>query len=76
MGYTLIIVILITVNFLTVVFYQRQVQALIDKSMSKTYAEYVQTKKLEQGSPLPAASTQDDVTDDSVLEELNAIFKS
>ena len=75
LGYIIVIILLISSNLVTVYFYQRQVQLLIDKTMSKSYSEYVQTKNLEQGShQLPVASTQD-VMDDSVLNELNAILK-
>ncbi len=67
---------LILSNLFTIWFYQKQIQVLIDKAMSRSYTEYVQSKNLEQVDNLTPISTQETpkVEDDAVLNELNQIF--
>ena len=67
---------LILSNLFTIWFYQKQIQVLIDKAMSRSYTEYVQSKNLEQVDNLTPISTQEtpQVEDDAVLNELNQIF--
>ena len=75
-GYIIIIFTLIGSNLLTIWFYTKQINVLIDKSMSKSYPEYIQAKNLEQGHHFPNGSTQakPDIQDDEVLKELNQIL--
>lgn len=74
--FLIIIIALIALNSFTIWFYQRQVQTLIDKTLSRNYAEYVQSKNLEQADHFPNGSTQEKphVEDDQVLAELNSIL--
>ena len=77
--FLVVIVLLIALNVYTVWFYQKQIAILIDKAMSRSYAEYIQTKNLEQGENFPKVATQDEKTevkDDEVLRELNSIIMS
>lgn len=74
--FLIIIIALIALNSFTIWFYQRQVQTLIDKTLSRNYAEYVQSKNLEQADHFSNGSTQEKhhVEDDQVLAELNSIL--
>ena len=67
---------LIGLNGLTVWYYQKQINVMVDKCMSKNYAEFVQTKNLEHVNRFPQVSTQaaPEVYDDAVLAELNSII--
>lgn len=72
----LVVITLIGLNAFTIWFYQRQINVLIDKAMSRTYSEYVQTKSLEQVDHFPKGNTQakDLIEDDAVLNELNRML--
>lgn len=74
---TIIILCLIGSNLFTIWYYHRHFGVLIDKSMSKSYPDYIQAKNLEQANHFPQASTQENliVEDDQVLNELNSIIK-
>ena len=67
---------LILLNGFVIWFYQKQINVLIDKAMSKSYPDYVFTKNLEQAEPFPQAGTQEkaSVDDDLVLNELNRML--
>lgn len=67
---------LIGLNGFTVWTYQKQINVLVDKAMSRSYPEYVQTKNLEQVNRFPQVSTQaaPEIHDDAVLAELNSII--
>ena len=70
-----IIVALIGLNVFTVWFYQKQIQLMIDKSLSRSYSEYVQAKNLEQEMRFPAITQEKpEIEDDAVLSELNQIL--
>jgi hypothetical protein len=73
---SLVFIALIGLNAFTIWFYQKQVNVLIDKAMSKSYSDYVQTKSLEQVDHFPKGNTQgkDPIEDDAVLNELNRIL--
>jgi len=75
-GLIIICLVLIASNLFTIWFYQKQIATLVDKAMSRSYPEYVQTKNLEQVDRFPTGNTQDkpDVSDDEVLNELNRIL--
>lgn len=64
---------LAALNLFQFIFWSRQVHGLIDKLMSRNYAEYVASKayKPSQKSS-PTASS--DVPDDMVLNELNGLL--
>lgn len=72
----LICLALICLNGFVIFYYQRQINVLIDKAMSKSYPDYVFSKNLEQAEPFPQASTQEkaSVDDDLVLNELNRML--
>jgi hypothetical protein len=72
----LICLALIGMNILTVWYYQKQIATLVDKAMSRSYPEYVQTKNLEQADHFPKVSTQESqsVSNDAVLDDLNRMF--
>ncbi len=71
-SYLIIILCLLGLNFFTIWFYQKQIATLVDKAMSKSYHEYVQTKNLEQGDNFPKVITQEkESISDPVLDELN-----
>jgi hypothetical protein len=67
---------LIGLNLYTIWFYQRQISVLVDKAMSRSYAEYVQTKNLEQADHYPKDGTQEikEPNNDEVLKELNQLM--
>jgi hypothetical protein len=71
-----VIVLLIMLNVITILFYQKQVNALVDKVMCKNYPEFVQSKNLEQGAHFPNEATQEieQVKEDELLRELNSII--
>jgi hypothetical protein len=74
--YCIIVILLIASNLFTICYYQKQINVLIDKAMSRSYPEYVQTKTLEQSERFPNIGTQEkpQIDDDSVLDELNRII--
>ena len=76
--YWLIIAIcLVGTNIFTVFFYQKQINALVDRLMSRNYAEFVQARALEQSDHFPnKGRTQEEpiAVDDEVLRELNQTF--
>lgn len=59
-------------NVFQMVYWSRQVQKLVDKLMSRNYAEYVQVNK----PPLPTVKVTDDIAveERDVLNELNGMF--
>lgn len=64
-------------NIITIWFYQKQVNALVDRLMSRNYHEFVQARALEQETHFPKKGiTQEEprVEDDVVLNELNQTF--
>lgn len=75
--YLIICICLIGTNILSVWYLQRQINLLIDKAMSRSYPEYVQTKNLEQVDRFPKGNTQEEpqINDDAVLNELNQILR-
>ena len=75
--YLIICICLIGTNIFTIWFLYKQINLLIDKAMSRSYPEYVQTKNLEQVDRFPNGNTQEkpDVHDDEVLNELNQIIR-
>jgi len=75
--YLIICICLIGTNIFSVWYLQRQINLLIDKAMSRSYPEYVQTKNLEQVDRFPKGNTQEEphVNDDAVLNELNQILR-
>ena len=73
----IITICLVGANICTIWFYQKQVNALVDRLMSRNYAEYVQARALEQSDHFPKkGGTQEEpiATDDDVLKELNQTF--
>lgn len=62
---------LIALNVYQFFFWSRQVQKLVDKLMSRNYAEYVQVTK----PPLPTVQVQDDshIEESNILDELNGM---
>jgi hypothetical protein len=70
---TVLIVYLATLNIFQLVFWSIQNRKLIDRIMSRNYAEYVQTEHLAKSSPKAQSQTQQPIIyDDSELNELNA----
>lgn len=65
------IILLLLLNVFQFWFWSKQVQSLIDKLMSKNYAEYVQAKGLASSAPSPTRNFHEFDTSDPVLEELN-----
>ena len=65
---------LLALNVFQIVYWSRQVQKLVDKLMSRNYAEYVQVSK----PPLPTVKvTEDDAVDErEILNELNGMFST
>ena len=76
LGLIIICVLLVGLNFFLIWFYSRQLAVLIDKAMSRSYTEYVQTKNLEQAVSSPTGTQEKQVIeDDTVLNELNSLFR-
>ena len=68
MEYILIVCIgLILLNIFQFFFWSKQVHKLVDKLMSRNYAEYVSIKN----PPLPTVSEDDLGEESDILEELN-----
>ncbi len=70
----IIAICLVGLNIAVIIFYQRQINGLVDRLMSRNYAEYVQSRALEQADHFPKkGSTQEEpsISDDPVLNELN-----
>ncbi len=62
---------LVILNIAQLVFWSRQVQKLVDKLMSRNYAEYVQVNN----PPLPTVIVEDDLVEETdVLNELNGMI--
>lgn len=63
---------LLVLNVFQMVYWSRQVQKLVDKIMSRNYAEYVQATQ----PPLPTVSLDDDSIEESnILDELNGMVQ-
>ena len=79
-GLMLVIVILTAWNIIQFYLFEKSMNRLIDKIMSKNYAEYVQSQQLEKhASVLPDGSTllnakEEQAHEDQVLKELNGFF--
>lgn len=74
--YGLVIGSLIMMNILQFIYWSRDHDRLIDKLMSRNYAEYVTSKEYRQPPPKAPAtpleiSIQDQAGDEAVLDELN-----
>lgn len=67
-----VIFVLLGLNVFQLVYWSRQVHKLVDKIMSRNYAEYVQTNR----PTLPTVSKDDDsfVEESDVLNELNGVL--
>ena len=63
---------LLGLNVFQLVYWSRQTHKLIDKVMSRNYAEYVQITT----PPLPTVKVEDDslIEEKDVLKELNGMF--
>jgi hypothetical protein len=65
---------LVGLNIFQAWFWSRQNQRLIDKLMSKNYAEYVQTNTLAKAYPKSQEQKNLEVEPDAVLDELNGML--
>lgn len=69
------ILLLFTLNLIQFFFWSRKVSELIDKLMSRNYAEYVQTQSLKE--PIPdkiVLPTIDETEEQDILNELNGML--
>lgn len=66
---------LLVLNVVQFFFWARQNQALVDKLMSRNYAEYIQTSvSAQRPSQVQAPSEAEDTQHSDVLTELNALL--
>ena len=72
-GTSIVIVSLLGLNIFQLIYWSRETHRLIDKVMSKNYAEYVQSEKFKADLPQPRKIDTSEISDDDVLRELNGM---
>jgi len=66
---------LVGLNLFQFWFWSKQNSRLVDKLMSRNYAEYVQAQGLLKPLPMSIVdSAEDDISDDDILNELNGML--
>lgn len=69
-----IVLILVMINAIQTVYWSRMTHKLIDKLMSRNYAEYVQLEKLKSPVPNMRVEVPPEVESDEDLDQLNRTF--
>lgn len=72
-----LIVLLLLINVVQGYYWTKEIQKLIDKHMSKNYAEYVASKEYRAVLPRPTLldAQEEHVHEEEILSELNQMLK-
>lgn len=72
-----VILVLLGLNVFQAVFWSYQCQRLVNKLMSRNYAEYVSIQKpIEEKPAISRTEYEEALEEKDILEELNGMFKT